>query len=178
MATGPKSKTILPGGRAQFCLMAIVTLSVIASPHGGRPCLIWNLTRSAPLGLYLAKPHRDVRVGDWVIARLPAEVAALAVQRRYIGPNVPVLKHVEAGEGDRVCALGARLDINGRLLAYRASLDGHGRPLIRWSGCYRLGPGRFFLLNRDAVNSFDSRYFGPITRAQIITTVRPVWTWR
>jgi conjugative transfer signal peptidase TraF len=158
--------------------LSTAILCVATRAHRASPYLFWNLTRSAPPGLYVARSGQDVKVRDWVVATLPTHVAALAVQRRYIGSDVPVLKRVAAGEGDRVCAMGGRLLINDHFAAYRKSRDGLGRALPLWSGCRRLGRGGYFLLNRDAANSFDSRYFGPIMRADIIARVAPVWTWR
>ncbi|MCZ6597029.1 MAG: S26 family signal peptidase, partial [Planctomycetota bacterium] len=36
-----------------------------------------------------------------------------------------------------------------------------------------LGPDEFFLLGDNSFDSFDSRFFGPVTREQILG--RPVW---
>jgi type IV secretory pathway protease TraF len=34
-----------------------------------------------------------------------------------------------------------------------------------------------FLLNRQAPNSLDGRYFGPVPARQVIGGARPLWTW-
>jgi type IV secretory pathway protease TraF len=73
---------------------------------------------------------------------------ALAGERRYLPVNVPLVKQVAAAEGDRACAIGEALFVNGRFLALRRRLDGAGRPLPWWSGCIDLGHGDLLLLTR------------------------------
>ena len=51
-------------------------------------------------------------------------------------------------------------------------------PLPRWQGCRRLGADELFLIATDSAASFDSRYFGPVTRDRVIGRALPVWTWR
>ncbi len=40
-----------------------------------------------------------------------------------------------------------------------------------------LGPGEVFLLNTAAPDSFDGRYFGPVSTNSIIGKATPLWTW-
>src|SRR3546814_14513229 len=63
--------------------------------------------------------------------------------------NVPLVKRVAAAAGDEVCAAGARVMVNGRIVARRFERDGTGRPMPWWSGCAELRPGEFFLLMTD-----------------------------
>jgi hypothetical protein len=44
----------------------VTALPALWSP---RPLFIWNMTASAPLGLYIVLPARTARVDDWVAAR-------------------------------------------------------------------------------------------------------------
>src|SRR3546814_4149287 len=75
-----------------------------------------------------------------VIARLPDTVRLFAARRHYLPANVPVVKRVAAASGDEVCAAGARIMVNGRLVARRLDRDGAGRPMPWRSGCATLGP--------------------------------------
>lgn len=52
--------------------------------------------------------------------------------------------------------------------------DTAGRPLPAWSGCIRLPDTQVFVLAADP-DSFDSRYFGPVDRANVLGTALPVW---
>ena len=88
--------------------------------------------------------------------------------------NVPLVKHVAAIEGARVCAIGPAILINGRILAHRLAADPHGRLLPWWQGCRRLVAGETLLLNKPA-NSFDGRYFGPVGAGAIVGKAVPLW---
>jgi conjugative transfer signal peptidase TraF len=162
--------------RVFFLLAGSAILLVVPALHRARPSLVWNLTKSAPLGLYGRRFDQDVRAGDWVIADLPPRIADFAIRRRYLGKGVPVLKQVAGIERDRVCATGSGIEINGRFRGARRTVDRRGHALPAWRQCRRLEHDQYFLMNKEAT-SFDSRYFGPIARSRIIAVVRPVWTW-
>lgn len=154
-------------------IIGAVTLS-IALP--ARPRLVWNATASAPIGLYAVTPGATPRRGDFVIARVPAGVRSLAASRRYIPVNVPLVKHVGGVPGDTICAAGAVVTIDGRPVAIRRSADGAGRTMPWWNGCRSVRPGEVFLLSPGASASFDGRYFGVSSSADIIGTARLIWT--
>jgi hypothetical protein len=54
--------------------------------------------------------------------------------------------------------------------------DRNGRDLPIWQGCHRLGAGEVFLMNPDAPDSLDGRYFGPLPRTAITARLTPLWT--
>jgi conjugative transfer signal peptidase TraF len=137
--------------------------------------LVWNVSASSPRGLYWVVPHSEVHSGDGVIAWLPAGTSELAANRGYLPLGVPLVKRVAGIPGDRICALRDRLTINGRGAAARKTFDARGRSLPNWTGCVRLGPGRFFLLG-ESPWSFDGRYFGASKASEI--DGRAVLLWR
>ena len=99
----------------------------------------------------------------------------MAAERQYLPSGVPLVKQVAAVDGDRVCALGEAIFINGRLVASRYLRDPAGRDLPVWTGCADLGAGEVFVLNPASRQAFDGRYFG-ITRAdEIIGKARLIW---
>jgi conjugative transfer signal peptidase TraF len=160
----------------QSAALALGTLPILATivlPPA--PRLVWNASASAPLGLYLVAPGSTAKSGDTVVARVPARYRMLAATRRYLPFNVPLVKHVAAGNGDEVCALGPRIFINGVPVAERKAVDGRGRAMPWWSGCERLRADRVLLLMTANRDSFDGRYFGPSERADIVGTARLVW---
>jgi len=55
------------------------------------------------------------RVGDYVSARPPAAASALAAARGLLPQGLALVKTKAAGAGDRVCAQGPRLVIEGRI---------------------------------------------------------------
>lgn len=141
--------------------------------------LVYNPSGSAPRGWYSVHPATSLPpVGSLVLVWLPGAARRLADERRYLPESVPALKRVVAGPGDQVCELNGRVTVDRHPLASATSYDAAGRQLFPWSGCQRLGAEQVFLLNTENGASFDSRYFGPVDRAQLIGAATPLWTWR
>ncbi|SER23201.1 S26 family signal peptidase [Sphingobium sp. YR768] len=162
---------LIVGGIGLALLGLTATLDFAIRPA---PRLIWNASASAPIGLWRVHPGARVRTGDMVLAWMPDGVRGLAAQRRYLPVNVPLLKRVAARDGDEICALGRNLYVNGQPLAVRRAVDRHGRPLPWWSGCIALRDNHLLLL-MDAADSFDGRYFGPISEDAVIGKAVPLW---
>lgn len=151
--------------------------------------LTYNPSPSAPHGFYTLAPvapkfgtgrrtsrPRPPQRGQLILAWPPVAAARLADHRNYVPLGVPLLKSVSAAFRDRVCRFGPAVTINGRLAAIALSEDRAGLALPAWHGCHRLGEEELFLLGATAA-SFDSRYFGPVSRAAVIGHARPLWTW-
>jgi len=155
--------------------LGVVMLGLVAAVHP-IPRLVWNVSASAPLGLYGVVPHAVFARGDLVLAALPRAARALAAERGYLPSGVPVVKHVAALAGDSVCSRGMIITINGRPVTERLAADMHGRALPGWRGCQTLRPGQVFLLNAAVPDSFDGRYFGPVERSAIIGKLVAIWT--
>ena len=140
-----------------------------------RPLFVWNASESSPPGLYLVAPPGSAARGDMVIAWAPERARRLGAERHYLPSNVPLVKRVAAFGGDRVCAAGEAVFVNGRLEALRRPRDGAGRPMPWWTGCEDLRDGDLFLLTPSVPDSFDGRYFG-ITRApEVVGSARLIW---
>ena len=154
--------------------MAVVTavIATLLAPAG--PRLIWNISGSAPIGLYAVGSKQPSARGDMVAARLPPPWRALGSTRRYVPANVPLIKRVAAAAGDRVCATGADIEVNGLRVARRLDFDGAGRPMPYWSGCIVLARGEYLLLMPGHA-SFDGRYFGPTAEGDIVGKVHLLW---
>jgi conjugative transfer signal peptidase TraF len=141
--------------------------------HG--PVLVYNASASAPIGFYRVLPAFPMRRGDLVLVPVPDAVAGLAAERGYIPLTVPLVKRVAATAGAIVCALDRRVTIDGRHVADQLVVDRKGRRLPAWSGCRRLGRGEIFILMTAPPDSFDSRYFGPVSAAAVIGRLEPLW---
>jgi conjugative transfer signal peptidase TraF len=140
-----------------------------------RPLLVWNASASSPPGLYLVAATRRVAAGDMVIAWAPPEARRLGAERHYLPSNVPLVKRVEAVAGDRVCAVGDTIIVNGRIAVLRRTHDGAGRPMPWWAGCEALHEGDLFLLTPDVPDSFDGRYFGITRPSEVVGAARLIW---
>ena len=159
-------------GLAALCLPGAMPASV-----QNRVLVVYNPSDSVPRGWYRIGPVGSLHADSIVLARLPAEAAALAAQRGYLPTGIPLLKRVGAMAPQRVCIDGASVRIDGVLVAVARSADGRGRPLSIWQQCRSLSNGELFLLSGTNPASFDSRYFGPIAAAAVIGSAQPLWTW-
>ncbi|MBG6118423.1 conjugative transfer signal peptidase TraF [Sphingobium sp. JAI105] len=140
------------------------------------PRLVWNATASAPIGLYAVSPGASPIVGDLALVMPDARLAHWLARRHALPLGVPLIKHVAATAGQTVCRSGVTILIDGRPVARARAHDTAGRPLPVWAGCRRLGSGEIMLLNAAVEDSFDGRYFGPLSAEGLIGTVRPMLT--
>jgi len=152
--------------------LAVSLMLTVAAPP--RPRLLWNASASAPVGLWRVSPSAAVGRGDMVVVRLRSPWRELAARRHYLPANVPLLKRAAAVTGDRVCAYGPWIFVDGRVAATRRAADRAGRMLPWWHGCITLGPGVMLLLMDDP-GSFDGRYFGPVERGAVVGKAVPLW---
>ena len=162
--------------RIRRAAWASTAIALLAAPEFWPPVprLMWNVTASAPIGLYRVAPGAPLVRGNMVAAWPPTEVRRLAAQRQYLPLNVPLVKRVAASPGDLICAQGDSVSINGVLVARREAADSRGRNLPHWNGCRRLLGDRYLLLN-DHPRSFDGRYFGPTGGDDILGKAVPLW---
>lgn len=156
-----------------LALVAVVSPAVTAIA----PRLLYNPSASAPRGWYAVRPAPSIRAGDLLLAALPPAASEFAAARGYLPRGLPVIKRAAAKAGDCVCALGSALSINGTRVVTALAADGAGRELRAWIGCRMLTADEVFLLGDGSLASFDSRYFGPVSRAAVLGVVVPLWTW-
>jgi conjugative transfer signal peptidase TraF len=164
-----KKAALLPVAAVLYGV-ALIGISAIARA----PLLVWNASASAPIGLYRVVSGAPER-GDLVLVQPSKFIAKLAAKRRYLPSGVPLIKRIAAMGGDDVCAFDGSIIINGKVIARQLGRDRVGRPMPRWNDCRILTCDEIFLL-LTAADSFDSRYFGPVPRAQIIGRLAPLWT--
>jgi conjugative transfer signal peptidase TraF len=141
--------------------------------------VVYNPSNSVPVGWYRIEPDNppadSLHVGSIVLARLPAEPAALAAQRGYLPPHIPLLKRVGAVAPQHVCIVNGVVRIDGVPVAAVLRVDRMGRSLSSWPQCRSLARGELFLLSATNPTSFDSRYFGPIAASTVIGTAQPIY---
>ena len=146
----------------------LISASVPKSPY-----VVWNASRSVPLGAYWIG-QQTPGSGEIAAIRLPPDVARLAHRRGYLPVTAVLLKPVAAHSGDRVCRFGRHVTLRGRLVARAPWSDRFARPMPSWSGCARLAAGEVLVLS-PITGSFDSRYFGPIQSDRVIGIATLLW---
>lgn len=161
--------------------LRIVLLSLIPAPIAGAqaltaaPVLLINTSPSEPRGLYLRSTATPAP-GQIIAFRPPAHAYPYVAEALPERVRTSILKSVRGGAGDRVCAEKDRVIINGRVWPAAARIDRRGRALPQWRGCRRLDADEVFVLSTRIPNSFDSRYYGPVHRSQILGVYTPLLT--
>jgi conjugative transfer signal peptidase TraF len=141
-----------------------------------------NLTPSVPTGIW--ETGKDDSVGSDDIRGEYAVVAPsvhpgyrLAVERGYLHDLTPMLKRIEAVEGDLVSYdEGERaITVNGRyiIMTEILSRDTEGRALPRPIFPVRLKKGEAWLSSEN-IRGYDSRYFGPVS-SDLLRKATPRW---
>lgn len=139
------------------------------------PSFVWNASASAPLGLYRVEQTNGLGKGDLVLAWAPESARRLAATRGYLPESVPLAKRIAAMAGDTVCGRDGILLINGWVAAIQLPADPQGRSLPPWTGCRALTADEVLLLMAEVWDSFDGRYFGPISASAIVGKLVPIW---
>jgi len=156
-------------------LFTIEALAVIAVIDPA-PRLLWNASASAPLGLYHLRRADHPHVGELVAILPPKPLARWMAGRHYLPEDVPLLKHVAALPGQRVCRHGVTITIDGKAVAKAKLRDSRGRSLPVWSGCRTVQPGELFLMNPSIPDSLDGRYFGTLPARAMLGQAIPILT--
>jgi conjugative transfer signal peptidase TraF len=162
----------LPLAIAQGLLAASASLpEIIQSPP-----IIINETISMSKGIYVhTSDTQGLRRGD--IIAMPMNAPA----RDYLGgklgylKDTMLIKRVAGLSGDVMCRQGVKVTINAQEVN-ATRRDSTGSLLPYWTGCHVLLPNEVFLLG-DHASSFDSRYFGPVTKSELSGTYKAVMTW-
>jgi conjugative transfer signal peptidase TraF len=155
--------------------LGVVTL--LLSTEGARtPRFIWNVSGSAPIGLYGLRPAGKLAVSQLVAVQPPGPLATFLGDRRYLPRGIPLLKRVLALPGQTVCRDQLAITVDKIEMGTAREHDGTGRPLPSWQGCHVIADGEVFLMNWQSADSFDGRYFGVLPTSAIIGTAEPLWT--
>lgn len=163
------------GNRWSALGVAVFALGCLAAAATQTPALaLVNESPSLPKGLYIRLPGAEPARGRTVAAPQP-EAARAYLAEMGTPTEIVLLKRVAAAGGDRICVRGDRIwtPLGVREIARR---DRRGVALPSWSGCRRLTRDELFLLG-DTAESFDSRYFGPVSRSAVLGVYREVLTW-
>lgn len=162
----------------QFTLATMLAgTALVAMPmwSGHAPHLIWNASASIPIGLYRVLQTETPQVGDLVTVMPPDDLAGFLDRRGYLPRGVPMIKRVLALPGTEICRIGTTVIAYDHAYGEARLRDRAGRDLPQWQGCRVLAESEVFLMNWDAADSFDGRYFGPLPATSITARVAPIW---
>ncbi len=137
-----------------------------------KPKLIYNKTESASIGWYAVEQKRPLQRDDLVAAFAPQTARNFAEARGYLPSRVPLIKSVWAIGGERICYDGQSVLVPNRPDISVIGQDGLGRALPVITGCFHLDTDEVFLVSTSIQNSWDSRYFGPVSYDLILGPVR------
>jgi conjugative transfer signal peptidase TraF len=159
-------------------IVANLGLAILASAPAfqDHPPFIINETVSMAKGVYAYTENANaIKRKDIVALKMTIGANAYLVDELGYPDKTLLIKRVAGLSGDVMCRRGTTVTINAQTVhAFRR--DRFGTLLPYWSGCHVLLPQEVFLLG-DHPSSFDSRYFGPIAKDQLIGTYRGVMTW-
>ncbi len=155
-------------------LAALAMCALGLASQTGLKLAIVNESPSLPRGLYLRQPSGALQRG--AIVALPQPPSARAYLAGLGAPgDILLLKRIAGMPGDIVCASDGLVQVQSRQVAVRAR-DHGARALPTWAGCRPLLAGEVFLLG-DTPDSFDSRYFGPVSAEDLAGTFALVVRW-
>ncbi|WP_230291874.1 S26 family signal peptidase [Croceicoccus sp. Ery5] len=154
----------------------LIVLFVAVALVDPRPRVIWNASASAPIGLYRIHADDDPSIGTLVAVTPPRQWAGWMAKRGYLPQGVPLLKHVAAKAGQRVCRIGNMVSVDRQSVAVALDRDSRDRPLPVWQGCRILRPDEFLFMNPSVSDSLDGRYFGPLSAMTLLGRATPMLT--
>lgn len=138
--------------------------------------LVWNTSASVPIGLYRITAKDSLAHGDLVLIRPSERLSIFLSSRQYLPAQAMLLKHIAALPGQTICRTGNMVFVDQMPIGIALQTDSIGRQLPVWQGCVSLSTTQIFVMNPDARDSFDGRYFGPLPRTAIIGHAIPLFT--
>lgn len=137
-----------------------------------------TFTHSMPLGVYWRIDGVPKR-GAYAATCLPRDITIYGIAHGYLVKgscetgSVPVLKMVAGVPGDRFMIRNGRLWMNG--VSYRIRDKDSSDRLLKLFYPGKMGiidRGKYMLMSDFVSNSWDSRYWGPVTIAFLL---KPIW---
>jgi type IV secretory pathway protease TraF len=150
--------------RAAFTAACCCVPLLLAPIVGAAPLVYRNIGSSMPHGWYVRVYFGKVQPGAVVVRKDPP-----GFKLRWL------MKRVEAVGGDRFCW---REDLGTHTIGERVmpppSPEAAALNIAVWHGCRVLGRDEIVGYGQSS-DSWDSRYFGPVTIDQIWGIYRPLW---
>lgn len=164
-----KKYTPLLIGLASLFVCVVVSLFL-----SGQKFFFYNYTNSLPKGFYvrtLGQVHR----GDLVAFKPPPYAEKMIRDRHYLRDDGFLMKKIIGIEGDSICTERGSFYVHGVNYGGFVNADAEGRTLPRYYYCGRIKKGDYIVGLAGENNSFDSRYFGPVKKENIIGRIALIW---
>lgn len=121
-----------------------------------------NRTESMPQGIYLKRSHEGFKIGDIIVFNSSVFKSNL-------------IKYVAAISSNEFC-----IDENASFWIYeipvaQKNIEKYPQDIPNQSICQTLKPDELLVLGEHS-NSYDSRYFGPIKKSDVIASVKLIWS--
>ena len=153
----------------------VITLAVVGTTsqifRPPTPRLLYNPSESAAIGWYRVQSNFPIQRGAQVAAYGPEWARRLADKRGYLPYDYPLIKTVWAVAGEEVCFNNQSVSVPKRPDIPVLGQDVLGRDMPQRSGCLVLKSGEYLLISPDVQTGFDSRYFGPVRKENLIGVV-------
>lgn len=153
-----------------FCLISLFILTDIISPITSQ-YLFLNLTASAPIGIYV-KSSGELQKGDYIILDLPKNIKDQITDRPWYNGEY-LLKKIGAEEGESFEIRHDTFFVQDKYFGQIYKKDSNNKALPQ------LKEGRY-IIQKDYIlpvspysKSFDGRYYGAVSKINIITKVKP-----
>lgn len=128
--------------------------------------LLITLTPSLSHRVYIMGRVKEVKRDDYVVFSLKGD--------RFAKDDDKLLKRVSCAEGDALKTVGKGYFCNGTLLGTAKDFSLKGEKLRNFVYDGVIGRGLLFVTGEHK-DSYDSRYFGFISRDQVTAKAYPVW---
>ena len=142
-----------------------------------------NVSPSLPLGIYKKVYKNNLEIGDIVITCIPKTVKDMALSRGYVSfgqcqnSTSPIGKYIIAKKGDYVEIGVEGIYVNEKLVDYTRpqDIDSNGFLLKPYIMKRKLKDDELVLANAK-LDSFDSRYIGPVKIGDTIAIIEDLYT--
>ena len=159
----------------KFLISGVITLVVIGTTthiiYPPKPRVFYNPSPSAAIGWYKLRRDLPINIDSKVAAFAPEWARKLADERQYLPYDYPLIKSVLAVEGDVICYHETSVSVPKSPDIPLRSQDSLGRDMPVQSGCHILQLDEYFIASHDVQDGFDSRYFGPVRKDQLLGVV-------
>lgn len=154
-------------GVIKLLIIVFVLVYIVKSYVYDNYCI--NVTSSVPKGIYKLSDAKYLYRGDLVYIEIPDNAKDTIWGREYLPKHIKYLiKYIKGVPGDLIEVKNDFLYINQLRVGKIRKIDSEGlilnTNLVKY---HRLSKDEYILLGSDD-NSYDSRYFGVITKKEIL----------
>lgn len=134
-------------------------------------------------GIYIKK-YGKISRGDILAFCLEDPYKTIGLHRLYIEKGqrchgaTPLIKEIIAIPGDNVVLTNQYIEVNGITYPYKTLyVDSMGRKLGTYPHGNYFNTQGYWLIGTHALNSWDSRYWGPVSKRQVLYQLKPLLVW-